>query len=975
MNLAIVLFLIAACGLSYGQSGQWMWAGGSSTSAGSGSSHAGVYGTQGQASGTNAPGDRDGAMTWTDQNGKLWMFGGEGVDSTGTYGDLNDLWMYDPAGQQWTWEGGSSTLSNCPAAPAVCGEPGTYVTFGAADPGNMPGGRFGGATWVDQSGNLWLFGGSGVDSTGASGELNDVWKFSVSSGQWTWVGGSDTLPAGANSGVYGTLGQFDPANMPGGRNGAVSWIDQNGRLWLFGGQGYDSAGNLGQLNDMWELNATTGEWAWIRGNSTMKQLHGGAFAGEANYGHLGVTGDDGDMPGGRMGASGWSNGAGTLYLFGGTGIDSNDKAGTLNDMWQFDVASGIWTWKAGSSTIPAALGRAGVYGTLGTPAAANYPGSRANALSWADAIGNFWLFGGYGYDSAATSGLLNDLWRFDKYTGQWTWMSGSNAVGSCAQAPCGQPGVYGTQGTGSTSNTPGGRNVAASWMDASGNLWMYGGVAFDSAGVSGDLNDLWEYVAAAPTAPFGYVDAAKGPAGGTTLSLKDTLTVRGWAADAQQGAPVSLVQVLIDGTAVGNATLGNSRPDVQAVYGNPVYLKSGWVFQYAMSGVSLGTHTVTVVATDVLGLSATLPGTKTINVTAVPAPPLGYVDSAKGTSGSSTVSTSGTLKVMGWAADPQQNAPVSQVQVLIDGSPLGNAVLGTPRPDVAAALKNSADVNSGWSLQVSANGLTGGTHTITAVAYDSLGLWAALKGAMTITVVPGNTPFGSVDSAIASNGTPSVSVADAVNVTGWAADGQQKAPVSQVQVLVDGNVVGLATLGIARPDIAASLNNAAYLNSGWNLKVAASGLSLGTHTVTAVATDSLGYSSTLTGTKTITVVPQTPPFGYVDKAVGSIGLTTLPVSDVLTVRGWAADALQGAPVTQVMVLIDGDPVGTATLGIARPDVASALKTPAYLNSGWVFSYAVSSLDPGVHTVTAVATDSNGLSATLVGAKAITITGN
>lgn len=65
---------------------------------------------------------------------------------------------------------------------------------------------------------------------------------------WTWVSGSDT----ANQyGVYGTEGIASSSNVPGARDGAVSWIDGSGNFWLFGGQGYDSTGNWDVLNDLW----------------------------------------------------------------------------------------------------------------------------------------------------------------------------------------------------------------------------------------------------------------------------------------------------------------------------------------------------------------------------------------------------------------------------------------------------------------------------------------------------------------------------------------------------------------------------------------------------------------------------------------------------------------------------------------------------------------------------------------------------
>ncbi len=36
------------------------------------------------------------AAAWIDHSGHTWLFGGLGNDSTGTFGYLNDLWMYQP---------------------------------------------------------------------------------------------------------------------------------------------------------------------------------------------------------------------------------------------------------------------------------------------------------------------------------------------------------------------------------------------------------------------------------------------------------------------------------------------------------------------------------------------------------------------------------------------------------------------------------------------------------------------------------------------------------------------------------------------------------------------------------------------------------------------------------------------------------------------------------------------------------------
>ena len=43
----------------------------------------------------NMPGARYKAVTWTDANGSVWLFGGYGFGSTANnFGDLNDLWVY-----------------------------------------------------------------------------------------------------------------------------------------------------------------------------------------------------------------------------------------------------------------------------------------------------------------------------------------------------------------------------------------------------------------------------------------------------------------------------------------------------------------------------------------------------------------------------------------------------------------------------------------------------------------------------------------------------------------------------------------------------------------------------------------------------------------------------------------------------------------------------------------------------------------
>jgi len=412
----------------------WTWVSGANTV-----DQTGVYGTKGQASSSNVPGARAYSASWTDSSGDLWLFGG-------SYGaHFNDLWKFD--GANWTWVSGANTVD----------QKGAYGTRGAA---NIPGAREGSVSWTGTSGSLWLFGGFGRDSAGAQGNLNDLWKFDGAN--WTWVSGADIVN---QQGVYGVKGAANPGNVPGARSGSVSWTDASGDLWLFGGYGYDWSGTQGYLNDLWKFDGAN--WTWMSGADIVNQ--------QGVYGTKGAA-NPANVPGSRTSSVSWIDASGDLWLFGGYGYDKNGQ-GRLNDLWKFDGTN--WTWVSGADTV----GQVGIYGTKGVADTLNVPGAHTSSDTWTDTNGNLWLFGGWGPDSAGVEGHLNELWKFDG--ANWTWVSGANTNG--------QAGIYGTKGVASSSNVPGARDSSVPWIDASGNLWLFGGSGVDSAGAQGDLNDLWRF--------------------------------------------------------------------------------------------------------------------------------------------------------------------------------------------------------------------------------------------------------------------------------------------------------------------------------------------------------------------------------------------------------------------------------------------------------------------------------------------------
>jgi len=436
--------------------GRWTWMRGSTLA-----EDGGTYGTQGVPAAANSPGARDSACQWTDSLGRLWLFGGYGIDGNSNWGQWNDLWMFDPGTGQWTWIKGDDEVNQA----------GTYGVKGVADPANNPGGRYDGIVWTDGSDRAWIFGGYGRDGNGDEGSLNDLWMFDPASGNWTWMAGDDI---DYQSGIYGTQGVPDPANTPGVRgDSAGHWLDAAGNLWLFGGYGIDAYSNWGDLNDLWKFDPALGQWTWINGSDQVYQP--AAMVGPGIF-------DPANSPGAQECMAVATDAAGDVWLFGGYGRDGGGSEGNLNDLWRLDIATGQWAWMMGSNSV----NQQGFYSPRGVFDPANAPGGRYSSSDsmflWADDSGALWLYGGYGIDGYGGWHYLNDLWKYDPVSGNWAWIQGSDQGG--------QAGVYGTKGVPNPTNAPGCRYDQAVWPEVDGSVMMFGGYDSNSGYF---LNDLWRF--------------------------------------------------------------------------------------------------------------------------------------------------------------------------------------------------------------------------------------------------------------------------------------------------------------------------------------------------------------------------------------------------------------------------------------------------------------------------------------------------
>ncbi len=400
--------------------------------------------------------NRYGAAFWRDLNGGIWLFGG--ADQLGTV--KNDLFTF-----RW-----GASLAQTGWQPV------------ASSSGATPSARMDATTALDPvSGVLWLFG--GID--GGNNRLNDLWTFTVSgngTGSWTQIS-TGTVNGFPDYGVVlgapcAGPGRNPVSVTPGGRYGAVAWVDSSHHLWVFGGAATDCT-NLGPyvLNDLWQfaLNGagSGGTWSWSPTPYT--QSYAGGCLGSG----------PGTTPGGRQGASYWTDSSGAVWVFGGYGFGASSAAncqtaggslvsGYLNDLWKY--VNGQWTLIAG----PPAVNQLGIYGTKAVPAATNVPPSRAHATSWKDSRGNFWIFGGGSAQLGLNFAGYNDLWEFVYDTRTWIWIGGSQGV---------------VQSFGNfTGPGPGPRAGAAGGAIGDTDFWLYGGFGANATVPTpfpNSLNDLW----------------------------------------------------------------------------------------------------------------------------------------------------------------------------------------------------------------------------------------------------------------------------------------------------------------------------------------------------------------------------------------------------------------------------------------------------------------------------------------------------
>ena len=359
--------------------------------------------------------------------------------------------------------------------------------------------------------------------------------------------------------------------------------------------------------------------------------------------------------------------------------------------------------------------------------------------------------------------------------------------------------------------------------------------------------------------------------------------VAGWTYYPYAGANAQ-VQITVDGTVVSDVAADRGRADVAAVIpGAPADAGFDAVvpIQNATSDVCVNAH--------LPGNSTLFPlGCKSVTV---PTLPFGSLDVA--------ANTGNSLRVAGWAVDPQTTGPL-EIHVYVDGQ-IAGLVANRDRVDLAPHIV-------GWGTNHGFDGIIGaqpGPHNVCAYAINVGPGSHTLLGCRGVTVLPPRAarPFGSFDVA--------ASVDGSINVAGWAIDPDTADPID-VHVYVDGKIAGGTRADRIRLDVGAIFPDSGPRH-GFDAMFAAAP---GAHNVCAYAINDGPPDHTFLGCKTMTVTPKnaTAPVGAVDlvtRANGSV-----------RVAGWALDPDDNAPITVHIY------VGTSGVGVtadrSRADIQAVL---------------------------------------------------
>jgi N-acetylmuramoyl-L-alanine amidase len=381
-------------------------------------------------------------------------------------------------------------------------------------------------------------------------------------------------------------------------------------------------------------------------------------------------------------------------------------------------------------------------------------------------------------------------------------------------------------------------------------------------------------------APFGFVDI---PDTSSTVDAHGSFPVVGWAADTDG---IERVDIIVDGLTVQGAVYGDERPDVSNAYPDlPSARFSGFVAHLDTTRIQDGVHTLTVRARDNRGVSRDI-GRRTIQIfnSTANLRPFGNIDEPRkdsvlyGNCGGPPPQVSPIVNwlnhitpVRGWALDlgtRRDLGRVSYVELMVDGVQwystdecAFNASMGAytncyglTRMDVARYYPTYPDApRSGFLFTLDVGslvklGVPVGHHVLKVRVGDQEQTFADIPNTSGVPVFfrcitdqMDFASFGFIDVPGQMDFTKGV-----VTFQGWAID--EGTGVQNVEIWVDGRLLGLATYGIERPDVRDQYPFLGALYSGWRFVYDTAQLSDGRHRLTVRVLDRSGITTEIGST-------------------------------------------------------------------------------------------------------------------------------
>ena len=226
----------------------------------------------------------------------------------------------------------------------------------------------------------------------------------------------------------------------------------------------------------------------------------------------------------------------------------------------------------------------------------------------------------------------------------------------------------------------------------------------------------------------------------------------------------------------------------------------------------------------------------------------------------------GIVEVRGFVLDPRG---VSRVTLLVDGTPLHDADINQPRDDVrtryARFFGEDFPYDPGFTTSFLASNYSAGSHTLAIrVTYSNSDVEDLGTRTVTVDTVTAQAPIGGLDSPRdpAVYGTQDY-ISGVFPVVGWAIDAagirQRVSPagcnpatdstchvLADIEVMVDGMVVGQADYPLPRPDVAnAHPDVAGAFESGFQMNLDTSKYTNGMHTISVRVWNTEGLSTVL----------------------------------------------------------------------------------------------------------------------------------